>query len=328
MQLKISVSALVCTLPIMACSMNFSGLQRKEFILEAGKSYHQLFDGVVQCLQDITHVSSSAQQELHTMRLIAASQHALKSLMVYPPPLCIPTTAPMDRLLFKAIDLDGQESLEKALKNGANPNCYDHNGCTPLIEALGVSDVALRKQRVAFLLKAGANPNLASMESLTPLHCAVVQYQNDQGVRKLPGKLMQSFEIIKMLVEAGARPKIALSAEIHESGIATPLSLVRYVTTYNVNLIFFLLTRVYNEDILLGDDQKSITRAIMTRNKLLLHMSPLHPFILHAVAECKDKLGILELLEPDLAQENYERQVADNVAKMCNALMLPAGKPE
>ena len=96
---------------------------------------------------------------------------------------------------------DQRRRLLKLLKAGANIHATDKNGVTALHHAVRFrSPVA-----VETLIEHGANVNQVCRKSgSTPLHRAVTT----TGAPSTAGKRQEAFEIIRLLIAAGADPSI------------------------------------------------------------------------------------------------------------------------
>lgn len=90
-------------------------------------------------------------------------------------------------------------TIQLLIEAGADPNCADAGGATPLHRAVRTRCAAA----VAALLERGANPRAKNASGSTPLHLAV-QTTGRGGSGSAEAKAQQA-EIIRLLIEHGAR---------------------------------------------------------------------------------------------------------------------------
>jgi ankyrin repeat protein len=125
--------------------------------------------------------------------------------------------------LMYAARQGAMESARALAESGADLNATDPAGATALVLAIINSHYDL----AALLIEKGANPNIADEAGMTPLYAAVDMHT--EGFRqgrpnvKASGDL-DSIDIVKALLERGAKPNLALKAQtlqrVHSKGDA------------------------------------------------------------------------------------------------------------
>ena len=95
-----------------------------------------------------------------------------------------------DSLLFNA-KFGDVKRMAQALKNGADIDCLDRDGVSPLANAVYFADLGA----VKFLIEHGANVNIRMRHGTTPLHVAAADK---------PGGKKDYVEMVALLVEHGA----------------------------------------------------------------------------------------------------------------------------
>ncbi len=240
------------------------------------------------------------------------------SLLAFPSFHLKPSDRYADIWLIRALEESDLDAAQDAFKWKANPNCYAGDGNTMLTLVLMKSEKNARYGLVKLLLDQGANPNLPSLDSTTPLHCAVDLYQDEAHENRLS---IDALALVELLVEHGARMKISgydpeqqeLQNVDHK---VTPLSWLKPKGAHNAVLVIYLLSHVYPDDICLGTDAQTITEEIIARNELFLRMNPMNgPMVLSAQSD-KEDLLILNLLIAERYKEEFGALIATNVAKM------------
>lgn len=138
-----------------------------------------------------------------------------------------------------------EEHLEKALKDGMDPNCRDHEGQTNLHVAASQNN----KNIVKILLENKAHPNLPDDQQCTPLTIAVAQRRNSIASLILNNMMEQSinpsgfgdaintplhyalvfknYPLAKQLIESKANPNA------QDEGGDTPLHLLAMTGSHN-----------------------------------------------------------------------------------------------
>jgi len=94
------------------------------------------------------------------------------------------------------------ESAEALLDAGANVNQATEYGWTPLLTAVNNRNYKL----ASFLLERGADPNLANKGGWTPLYIATDNRNIEGGDYPVPKPDLDHLEIIKALLDKGAKP--------------------------------------------------------------------------------------------------------------------------
>ncbi len=225
------------------------------------------------------------------------TKRVVRSLLAMPSVCWKPASKEADLKLISALRENNIQAAQAAIDQKADVNCYTDRGGTPL--SMAIDHLPL----VKLLLDNGADADMTMGSYWTPLAAATYGYIDTSE---------KCMNIVKLLLERGAHPKITLLG--NEKG-ASPVSAF-YLPQSCVQLMQFVLSHVSIQDIepvIKGTESKEqVVDDIIETRKLLIALSVrqgLWKFNAHEpyLKELKDTLSLSKF------DENYRGKITQNV---------------
>lgn len=154
-------------------------------------------------------------------------------------------------------------------------------------------------------------------------------YSYQEAIAHNPPDKDLALAILKLLMEHGARLQVAILVERGATDKrATPLSFLETQNKDVINLMKYLLSYVYPEDVYLKQpcenqmreqQRNEIVSCVLKRNTLLLAMTPWHPCFHRGSASNPSFLPLMGLVNPHRVEQNFKKSVMENVTRIMDA---------